>query len=177
MAALSKNYRYSTNVQIAIDIDTRLVIAAGDPQPGNRNDCTVYRSSGNPEVIMPYRKPRDGSDLPEWKEELNAVHRTVRARDIQQWAADLHAFGYQHTTVHGLLSLLGRVLGDAADDRLIPANPVHHHRNRGRRAHHIIREMLWATPEEVLHGAHQAARLHHRGSALLIVTAAWTDCR
>jgi len=98
LAAPSKNYRYSTNVQIAIGADTRLVVATGDPQPGNRNDTTVYRSSGikdqiddrpvmtdggyqgNPEVIMPYRKPRDSSDLPEWKEELNAIHRTVRAR-------------------------------------------------------------------------------------------------
>jgi hypothetical protein len=98
LAAPSKNYRYSANVQVAIDADTRLVIATGDPQPGNRNDTVVYRTSGikdqiddrpvmtdggyqgNPEVIMPYRKPRDGSELSEWKEELNAVHRTVRAR-------------------------------------------------------------------------------------------------
>lgn len=29
---------------------------------------------------MPYRKPRDGSELPDWKEDLNATHRTVRAR-------------------------------------------------------------------------------------------------
>jgi hypothetical protein len=29
---------------------------------------------------MPYRKPADGSELPEWKEELNAIHREVRAR-------------------------------------------------------------------------------------------------
>ncbi len=35
---------------------------------------------GNPEVIMPYRKPADGSELPEWKEELNTIHRNVRAR-------------------------------------------------------------------------------------------------
>lgn len=40
LAARSKNYRYSTNLQVAIDADTRLVIATGDPQPGNRNDCT-----------------------------------------------------------------------------------------------------------------------------------------
>src|SRR5256885_6507111 len=46
LAAPSKNYRYSTNLQIAIDADTRLVIALGDPQPGNRNDTLVYRSSG-----------------------------------------------------------------------------------------------------------------------------------
>jgi hypothetical protein len=30
-------------------------------------------------VIMRYRKPRDGSELPDWKEELNATHRTVLA--------------------------------------------------------------------------------------------------
>jgi hypothetical protein len=46
LAALSKNYRYSANVQITIDADTRLTIATGDPQPGNRNDCTVHRTSG-----------------------------------------------------------------------------------------------------------------------------------
>jgi hypothetical protein len=39
LAAPSKNYRYSTNLQVAIDADTRLVVAPGVPQPGNRNDC------------------------------------------------------------------------------------------------------------------------------------------
>jgi hypothetical protein len=29
---------------------------------------------------MPYRKPRDGGDLPGWKEDLNADHRKIRAR-------------------------------------------------------------------------------------------------
>jgi hypothetical protein len=94
----SKNYRYSTNLQIAIDADTRLVIATGDPQPGNRNDTIAYRANGidktlagrpviadsayrsNPEVIIPYRKPHDGTALPPWKEDLNTMHRSVRAR-------------------------------------------------------------------------------------------------
>ncbi|KWX00630.1 Transposase IS4 family protein [Carbonactinospora thermoautotrophica] len=98
LAERSKNYRYSTNLQVAIDADTRLVVAVGDPQPGNRNDCRAYRESGidqvlagrpvmadggyqgNPGVIIPYRRPRDGTPLPEWQEELNAVHRSVRAR-------------------------------------------------------------------------------------------------
>jgi len=98
LAAQSKNYRYSTNLQVAIDANTRLVIALGDPQPGNRNDTIVYRSSGinaqlagrdvmadggyrgNLEVIMPYRKPRDGSELPAWKDDYNTRHRKVRAR-------------------------------------------------------------------------------------------------
>jgi DDE superfamily endonuclease/Helix-turn-helix of DDE superfamily endonuclease len=98
VSARSKNYRYSTNLQVAVDADTRLVIALGTPQPGNRNDTLVYRSSGidrqlagrpvmadgayrgNPEVVIPYRKPDDGTALPAWKEDLNAVHRGVRAR-------------------------------------------------------------------------------------------------
>lgn len=46
MAAPSKNYRYSPNLQVAIDADSRLVIATGDPQPGNHNDTTAYRDSG-----------------------------------------------------------------------------------------------------------------------------------
>jgi DDE superfamily endonuclease len=35
---------------------------------------------GNPEVIIPYRKPRDGSELPAWKQDYNAGHRKIRAR-------------------------------------------------------------------------------------------------
>ncbi|WP_442933831.1 hypothetical protein [Micromonospora sp. CPCC 205556] len=36
----------STNLQVAIDASARLVIAVGDPQPGNPNDTIVYRGSG-----------------------------------------------------------------------------------------------------------------------------------
>jgi Helix-turn-helix of DDE superfamily endonuclease/Transposase DDE domain len=46
LAAQSKNYRHSANLQVAIDAHSRLVIALGDPQPGNRNDTIVYRTSG-----------------------------------------------------------------------------------------------------------------------------------
>ncbi len=46
LAAQSKNYRYSTNLQVAIDANTRLVVALADSQPGNRNDTLVYPSSG-----------------------------------------------------------------------------------------------------------------------------------
>jgi hypothetical protein len=46
VAVPSKNYRHSTNVQVAFDVDTRLMIATSGPRPGNRNDCTVYRDSG-----------------------------------------------------------------------------------------------------------------------------------
>ena len=100
VAAPSKNYRYSANVQVLIDADTRLVVAVGDPQPGNRNDCLAYAASGvdaatrgatviadggyhGPNcagVVIPHRKPADGAPLPEWKEDHNASHRRVRAR-------------------------------------------------------------------------------------------------
>jgi hypothetical protein len=88
LSASSKNYRYSVNMQIAIDANTRLTVAVGRPTPGNRHDCRAYRESGvnrqchgatvmadggyqgNPEVIMPYRLPTNGSPLPGWKHDL-----------------------------------------------------------------------------------------------------------
>ncbi|CAM01670.1 DDE family transposase [Saccharopolyspora erythraea NRRL 2338] len=78
ISASSKNYRYSTNLQVVIDANTRLTVAIGTPLPGNRNDCRAYRDSGvdqhckgahvmadggyqgNPGVITPYCKPTDG---------------------------------------------------------------------------------------------------------------------
>jgi integrase len=63
------------------------------------------------------------------------------------------------------------------EDGLLPANPVHRHHRRGKRAFRIPQEMLWATPEEVLPGAHQAKQLRDRASAILIITTAWTGCR
>ena len=100
LSAPSKNYRYSANVQVIINADTRLVVAAGDPQPGNRNDCTAYAASGVDKttagahviadgayrgpncrgVIIPHRKPGGGAVLPNWKEDHNRCHRQVRAR-------------------------------------------------------------------------------------------------
>jgi hypothetical protein len=85
-------------VETPIDANTRLVIALGDPQPGNRNDTIVYRAGaidrrlagrevmaaggyrGNLEVIILCRKPRDGSELPAWKQDYNTGHRKIRAR-------------------------------------------------------------------------------------------------
>ncbi|MFF7474267.1 DUF6192 family protein [Streptomyces sp. NPDC008092] len=46
IAAQSKNYRYSTNHQVVIDADTRLVVVIGRPLPGNRNDCKAWEESG-----------------------------------------------------------------------------------------------------------------------------------
>jgi hypothetical protein len=98
MSDSSKNYRYSVNMQVVIDANTRLTVAVCRPTPGNRHDCRAYRHSGvdrhcrgatvladggyqaNPEVIMPYRTPANGSPLPDWKHDLNTVRKRVRAR-------------------------------------------------------------------------------------------------
>lgn len=42
---MSKNYRVSTNNQVVVDADTRLVVAFGRPLPGNRNDCKAWELS------------------------------------------------------------------------------------------------------------------------------------
>ncbi|MFE1947289.1 transposase [Streptomyces massasporeus] len=97
IAERSKNYRYSTNHQVVIDADTRLVVAVGRPLPGNRNDCKAWELSGakaavgrttviadggyrGTGLVIPHRCERDQAELPAWKEEHNASHRKVRAR-------------------------------------------------------------------------------------------------
>jgi hypothetical protein len=42
VAEQSKNYRHSTNHQVVIDADSRFVVVAGRPLPGNRNDCKAW---------------------------------------------------------------------------------------------------------------------------------------
>ncbi|MES4893346.1 transposase [Streptomyces sp. NPDC096012] len=97
VAEQAKNYRYSTNHQVVIDADTRLVVAVGRPLPGNRNDCRAWELSGakaavgNATVIadggyrgtglvIPHPREPGQAKLPAWKEEHNRSHRKVRAR-------------------------------------------------------------------------------------------------
>ncbi|MFD7853487.1 transposase [Streptomyces microflavus] len=96
IAEQSKNYRYSTNHQVVIDADTRLVVVVGDPLPGNRNDCKAWEESGakaavgntlviadggypGTGLLMPHRRT-PGEELSEWKKEHNRRHKQVRAR-------------------------------------------------------------------------------------------------
>ncbi|WP_406459167.1 transposase [Streptomyces sp. NBC_00876] len=96
VAEQSKNYRYSTNHQVVIDADTRLVVVVGLPLPGNRNDCRAWAESGakaavgntmtiadggypGTGLLMPHRR-RKGEDLPDWKQAHNKSHKKVRAR-------------------------------------------------------------------------------------------------
>lgn len=96
VAEQSKNYRYSTNHQVVIDADTRLVVVVGRPLPGNRNDCKAWEESGAKTavgktmtiadggypatgLVMPHRR-RKGEELPDWKQAHNKSHKQVRAR-------------------------------------------------------------------------------------------------
>ena len=114
----------------------RLVIALGQPQPGNRNDCTAYRDSGinrtfasrpviadggyqcNREVIMPFRKPGGDRQLPDWKTAMNASHKRVRARvehalsRLKCWLRDYRrAASTLHDTASGIAYLHNIALG------------------------------------------------------------------
>ncbi|WP_432008877.1 transposase [Streptomyces bacillaris] len=96
VAERSKNYRYSTNHQVVIDADTRLVALVGRPLAGNRNDCKAWEESGAKAVgktttvadggypgtglVIPHRRKRGQSELSDRKEEHNKSHKQVRAR-------------------------------------------------------------------------------------------------
>lgn len=94
IAEQSKNYRYSTNHQVVIDADTRLVVAVGRPLPGNRNDCKAWEESGAKDavgktmtiadggypgtgLVMPHRRHK-GEELPGVGVRFK-VHRAVHA--------------------------------------------------------------------------------------------------
>ncbi|MER5799063.1 transposase [Streptomyces sp. RLB3-17] len=96
VGASSRNYRFSANVQVIIDADTRLVVATARPAPGTRADAHVWRDSGLPQhcqgvtvlsdgasintgLVVPHRK-RPDPPLPAGEEADNAEHRRVRAR-------------------------------------------------------------------------------------------------
>lgn len=92
----SKNYRYSTNHQVVIDADIRLIVVVGRPLPGNRNDCKAWAESGakaaagntltiadggfpGTGLVMPHRR-RTGEELSDCQKEHNRSHKQVRAR-------------------------------------------------------------------------------------------------
>ncbi|GGX32999.1 transposase [Streptomyces noursei] len=97
IAEQSKNYRYSTNHQVVIDADTRLLVSVGRPLPGNRNDRKAWEPSGAKDavgtatviadggyrgtgLVIPHRRERGQAELPTWKEEHTGFHRKVPAR-------------------------------------------------------------------------------------------------
>ncbi|MFJ3625457.1 transposase [Streptomyces albidoflavus] len=97
IAEWSKNYRHPTDHQVVLDADTRLAVVVGRPLAANRNDCKAWEESGakaavgktltiadggypGTGLVIPYRRERGRTELPDWKEECNKSHRQVRAR-------------------------------------------------------------------------------------------------
>ncbi|RMB82608.1 transposase [Streptomyces shenzhenensis] len=97
IAERSKNCRYSTNHQVVIDADTRMVVVVGRPLAGNRNDCKAWEESGakaavgktltiadggypGTGLVIPHRRERGQTKLPAGKEDHNKSHKQVRAR-------------------------------------------------------------------------------------------------
>ena len=74
------------------------------------------------------------------------------------------------------MKLLRMILADAVIERLIAYNPIQP-RRRGRTRTVRPTERIWATPDEVLRIADQAAGYYHPCGAILIITAAWTGAR
>ncbi len=95
---------------------------------------------------------------------------------VHTWVMELRARGLARTTAKTILKLLTMMLADAADETLIPTNPIRP-RRRGRRRHERTPERIWATPEQAVRVALQAARLNGGGAGILIITAAWTGAR
>lgn len=52
IAEQSNNYRYSTDHEVVIDADTRLVVAAGRPLPGNRNDSEALLGDTEGRLVL-----------------------------------------------------------------------------------------------------------------------------
>ena len=102
----------------------------------------------------------------------------IGALAVTAWVKQLRR-DYAAATVATIVCVFSMILDDAVDERLIPANPVHRRRRRGRRRDHhpAGRERVWATPEQVLAIAGQAAALGGPGAGLLLITAAWTGAR
>lgn len=61
--ASSRHYRFSVNVQVVVDADTRLVAASARPTPGNKVDAHVRRESGLPATAARTRAMADGAYL------------------------------------------------------------------------------------------------------------------
>ncbi|MET8168542.1 transposase family protein [Streptomyces sp. NPDC005329] len=97
ITALSRNHRYSTNLQVDIDANSRLVVAIGLPLPGSRNDCQAFTESGVNQACQGAPATADGchqgsgllvlhlrrhgqTHLSPEQETQNTVHRRTRAR-------------------------------------------------------------------------------------------------
>jgi integrase len=112
--------------------------------------------------------------LPRWGD---TALKDITHLKAHAWAKSLRDKGLAPATVAGVVKQLSTMLADAADEKLILANPIRP-RRRGRRRHSTrTAEKVWAEPAEVVRFADQVARFYHPSGALLVITAAWTGAR
>lgn len=126
-----------------------------------------------PNTERQYRSLWSNHLLPSWG--LTALT-GITNLSVHKWAKDKRAEGYATTTVSTMVKLLSMMLSDAADERLIHANPYRANR-RGRRRHNAVRERVHTSPEGALRLALHAALLAGWRAGVLLITAAWTGAR
>ncbi|MEU3628900.1 multidrug DMT transporter permease [Amycolatopsis coloradensis] len=113
--------------------------------------------------------------LPRWG---SAALAEITNLEVRKWEKKLRASGLAKTTVDSILKFFALVLTDAAEEKLIAANPIQtRRRGRRRRSHHRTPRKVWAESDEVLQLADQVAAKYGAGGAVLVVTAAWTGAR
>lgn len=96
VGASSRNYRFSANVQVIVDAESRMVVAAARPVPGNTADAKAWRSSGlaphcegvtvvgdgayiNTGLIVPQRKRPGRRLLKGDRQRCDGLHHAVQA--------------------------------------------------------------------------------------------------
>jgi integrase len=126
-----------------------------------------------PATYAQYRSLINNHILPRWGATTLGE---LSGTSINVWASGLRRSGYADSTVVTIVKVLSMMLADAAQERLIPTNPVRAQR-RGRRHHIRRREIVWATPEQAVRIALQAGQLVGPWAAMLVITAAWTGAR
>jgi integrase len=92
------------------------------------------------------------------------------------WAVQLRTAGLADSTVKTIMKVLNMMLADAADEGILEANPIRP-RRRGRRRRQRTREIIWASPAQVLRIALQAAHLVGDWAGVLLISAAYTGAR
>jgi integrase len=126
-----------------------------------------------PTTEAQYRSLTTNHILPRWK----AVDLCdITNIGVRTWAKRLRADGYAQSTVKSILKVFTMMLADAVDEQILTTNPIRPQR-RGRRQHVKRKKVVWATPEQVVRIALQAACLVGPWAAILIITAAWTGAR
>jgi len=120
-----------------------------------------------------YRSKLRAHILSRWAEIPLADITSLKAH---AWAKTLRRDGLADITVSDTMKLLTLIMSDAAENKLIPTNPIRaRRRGRGRRS--PAREKVWATPQHVIRIADQANACYGIDAAILILTAAFTGAR